>query len=448
MGINDLNPTIKDIEKDVIALLLSQGIRSEAIAYLKGITMNRFSGKKIAFDISIVVYAKIHAAHNELLSQGYTILNPYDRTLLQNLFIKKTLGFFVAIMKEGITPIVVFDGKTHPYKLEEIRRRAADSKKIRENAESIAELYLNVHPLDRTQEMEDEIKKVSKNYVKILREDYHLLEEVLSAIGISCLKAEYEGEKLCAALSREGIVDAVYSTDTDCLPLGTLQLITKIEYDHSIGMLKCEMTSLQGIFFLLQCYFNYESSMNQFVDFCIMCGCDFNQRMVVPKKTYNAANPYKSCGPKTSLDLIKQYIKFENFPANLYPLMWILNISKCREMFSYVPSGFSDETTNFDWELFKRNHIPITNKYNLERYNQIQLSQIDKNIIKIKRNHTNYTQESLVPLSLPTVDIFIDEIGGEEKKNIEITTIDNGQVLSTDIDNSLLKNISLGGYVL
>ena len=162
-------------------------------------------------------------------------------------------------------------------------------------------------------------------------------------------------------------------------------MITKIEYDHSIGMLTCEITSLRGIFFLLKCHFNYESSMEQFVDFCIMCGCDFNERMVVPKKTFNADNPYKSCGPKTSLELIKQYIKFENFPANLYPLMNILNISKCREMFNYVPSGISDEITNFDWKLFTNNHISITNNYNLEKYNQIQLSQIDINVIKIKK---------------------------------------------------------------
>lgn len=434
MGIHDLNPTIKDIEKDVIASLLTQGIRTESIAYLKGITMNRFSGKKIAFDASIIVHSKIHAAHNELLSQGYTILNPYDRTLLQNLCMKKILGFFVSIMKEGITPIVVFDGKTHPYKLEEIKRRSENTKKVRENAEYKAELYMNVHPLDRTQEMEDELKKVSKNYVKILREDYQLMKEVLGGIGISCLTAEYEGEKLCASLSREGIVDAVFSTDTDCLPLGTLQLITKIEYNHSIGMLTCEMTSLRGIFFLLQCYFGYESSMNQFIDFCIMCGCDFNERMVVPKKTFNATDPYKSCGPKTSLDLIKQYTKFENFPANLYPLMCVLNISKCREMFAYNPSGISDETTNFDWEIFKRNHMSITSSYNLERYNQIQLSQIDKKIIKIKKRDIIDTQEESI--TIPSVDIFLCES--------ENTTIDNGR---TDLSFSLLEKVSLEGYI-
>lgn len=431
MGIEDFNPTMKDIEKDVIALLLTQGVQAQYIAYHKGIPMNFFRGKRIAFDASIVVYAKIHAAHDELLAQGYTILNPYDRTLLQNLFIKKILGFFVSIMKEGITPIVVFDGKIHPYKLEELKRRAEKTKKTRENSEAIAELYMNVHPLDRTQEMEDEIKKISKNYVKIIKDDYRLMKQVLNDIGISCFEAEYEGEKLCAALSREGIVDAVYSTDTDCLPLGTTNLITKIVYDHQMNMLVCEMTKLQGIFFLLRCYFNYDATMEQFVDFCIMCGCDFNERMVIPKKKYNPADPYKSCGPKTSLDLIKEYKRFECFPANLYPLMFPLNIAKCREMFTYVPSGISEENSNMDWNLFTLNHMIVTTRYNLERYNQIQLSQIDRNIMKIKNKHS------------PIEGSFISSIGIAEL--IAGVEINNSE--STKVENSGGQNKSLGGYV-
>lgn len=388
MGINDLGPTLRDIEKDVKAALLTQNIQTNGIAYEYGVPLNFFKRKKIAFDASVTLHAKIMSSHQELLALGYSFLNPYDRSLLQNLTMKKIIGFFISIISEGITPVVGFDGKIHPYKLEEIKRRAAETKKKNNKVETLAEIYMNISPLDRTQEMEDEIKKASKYYVKITREDYILMEQVLTELGICCIKAQYEGEKLCASLSREGIVDAVYSSDTDCLPLGVTKQITKIEYNKSMGMLICDTVSLHGVFYLLQCQFGYQSSMDQFIDFCIMCGCDFNERMVVPKKKHDPINPYKSCGPKTSLELIKQYVRFENFPAYLYPLMYSLNIARCREMFAYEPSGYSDENTNLDWELFLKNKDRICSTYQLEYYNRLRLSHIDKNLLKLKKKDT------------------------------------------------------------
>lgn len=386
MGIDDINSTFKKIEKDVLIKLKEAGHNVTTVAFFEGIPLTHFSKTKIAFDVSIIMYAKMLSAHNELIGNSKNVLQPYDRKDLVDKTMKKILSFFGSIMKDGITPIVVFDGKIHPFKEEELSKRSSIKNKKKDKIECLSTNFSTCNPLDRTQEMEDEIRKSLKNFIKITKDDYLLLKNLLCNLGICCLDAPYDGEKLCASLSHENIVSAVYSTDTDCYPLGVKIMISEISWDFSKGMNVCKVVYLDRLMFLLQCYFGYTPTHSQLVDLCIIHGCDFNQRMMIPKKKPDPVNPYKSCGQQTGLDLIKEHRSFENFPPIFYSFMGDLKIGNCRFMFQYEESGIKDEDTNLDWNIFIKNYQGIISYYNIESYSKIHFEQINVNNLKIKNN--------------------------------------------------------------
>lgn len=383
MGVKDINSTLKDIIAEVIPLLQKSGHFIQEYGF-RTVPLSYFKGCKIAFDASICINAKIITAHNDLLATCPSGLQLYDRSLLQQRFIKDIICFIGTFMKEGITPIFVFDGQIHPYKKQEVEERIEDKKIKSDYIEQMRNNLTNIHPLDRTQEMEEELKKSMKNFVKITREDRLLLKSVLQSLGICCIDASYDAEKLCAALCREGVVSAVFGNDTDNYPLGTPILISKMSWNGMNNV--CNIVILNEVLCMLSCYFGYNVTQEILIDLCIIHGCDFNDRMVIPKKKHDPLNPYKACGAKTGLDLIKQYGKFENFPHELYHCMTPLNIGICRYMFSYESSGITDEDIiNIDWNLFCTNYRNVLATYKVERYIEMYFNEIDVSTMKIKK---------------------------------------------------------------
>ena len=89
--------------------------------------------------------------------------------------------------------------------------------------------------------------------------------------GCPCFRIDEisEGEKLCSILSKAGIVDAVYSPDGDCVPLGASVIIRKvdIEKDEVHLHLISEIKQFLNL------------SQERIIDLCIMLGTDFNKRV-------------------------------------------------------------------------------------------------------------------------------------------------------------------------
>jgi len=119
-----------------------------------------------------------------------------------------------------------------------------------------------------------------------------MLREVRDALGrrgidSAMAPAGIEAEQLGAMLQRTGQFDYVATDDTDTLVFGATELLCK--YDGQTF----QCVSLAGVLDGL------ELTFEQFVDFCIMCGCDFTERTL------------KGIGCKTALKLIKAHGSIE-----------------------------------------------------------------------------------------------------------------------------------------
>lgn len=394
MGVEEINKTCKTISAEVCQKLQQNGYGVSELIFHKGVPLTTFRGWKIAFDVANIMYAKMTTAHNIMVANTVSILDEFDRDHLVSESMKGVLGFFALIFKAGITPVGVFDGKLHPYKEEEIKRRGNIKKAKSDKIEKATIEYLNVLPLDRTPDMEAALRHELRNHIKITKSDYVTMQTMLESIGICCINAPYDGEQICSRLNREGIVQAVYSTDTDNYAHGVSVMISEIYWSGHETV--CDIFRMDELLYCFQIYCNNPSyGLHQFIDLCIMHGCDYNSRCLVPKKKVDYQDPYKNCGAKGALDCIVAYGNFENFPQNYWPCFDPLNIQKCREMFYYQPTEINPEDTDLDWVKFRNNLHSVLDHYKLDGYLRQYFTSVSVDPFQIKKILTSGTDTTI-----------------------------------------------------
>ena len=316
--------------------------------------------------------------------------------------------FVSELYELGITPIFVWDGTSVPEKTSFARTRRNAAKettrvKIRELRRNIEETDIILRrPDDYTT-----LRKRMKSDAPVNpAADFPIIRSYIeNTLGATCITAPDEAEKFCAFLAYKGIVAASYSTDTDSYPFRapivlfnfttpssyrshryrkskyTAEVDDGIEYYPGMENLmnqlseeepECEIvksvasgnptktissngrgtleitSSASGTHFnavvVPQILKELKMTHNQFVDFCIMFGCDFNDRVktVGPETIFKLINKAKmECDPSasrliehiiaTSTAPVPETKKKKKKPADKD---WtVLNQERCREIF-------------------------------------------------------------------------------------------------------------------
>lgn len=176
--------------------------------------------------------------------------------------------------------------------------------------------------------------------VNVTRKDVQTSKELLTILKIPFYDSPNEAETMCSHLCCYGMVDAVLSNDTDVMVYGTPVFLTRL------NVMKETWTSIHFSEVIKQLNLTKE----QFVDFCIMCGTDYNK------------NIYR-IGSEKAFKLIKEYASIDGIENSTHTDISILNHVRTREIFS-VPDTYPEYT--FEWglpnmsefEVFAaRNHI-------------------------------------------------------------------------------------------
>lgn len=216
--------------------------------------LSEYYGKIIGIDISIYLY-----------KFSYFGGNPITSIIMQAM----------KLMKNGIMPLYIFDGKPPKEKENELIIRSEKKKEQSEKQEILTKLIKgeNVELQEKYQyynertkeEMEEELQNLNNSIIHITQKVKDDVKMVLSLMGVPYLMANGEAEVLCAKLNKYGYTDGSLSEDWDVLSNGGTVFIRNftnssnyvIEYDLNILLREMDIT--------------YE----QFVDICILCGCDY-----------------------------------------------------------------------------------------------------------------------------------------------------------------------------
>jgi len=142
-----------------------------------------------------------------------------------------------------------------------------------------------------------EINKFSRRLVRVTREQNEECKRLLKLMGVPSVDAAGEAEAQCAQLCRDGHVFATATEDMDALTFGTPKLLRHMTFSEARKMAIVEV-ELKAV--LEQT----ELTMDQFIDFCILCGCDYTMAI-------------RGIGPKSAYKLIKKHGNIEGVLANI-----------------------------------------------------------------------------------------------------------------------------------
>lgn len=155
------------------------------------------------------------------------------------------------------------------------------------------------------------VKRAKRHIYKLAPDDFNWAVKKIFDMDFVVLTAMNEAEKVCAKLCQKNICVATMSDDTDLLAFCCPKILTKF----NLASKTSQVVTIERIFHEL----NF--SPEQFVDFCIMCGTDFNK---------NCAN----IGTLRAFNYIREFGSIENFALQTGIDISILNFERVREIFS------------------------------------------------------------------------------------------------------------------
>ena len=137
----------------------------------------------------------------------------------------------------------------------------------------------------------DEVKsyqeRVERKIIHIRMEHINEAKKLLGLFGVPCIVAQSEAESLCAVLCKRGIVDATISEDMDVLATGGCILLKNFSMEKGGRVTEvCLKGVLDGL----------EMTFDEFLDMCILCGCDYTAKIggMGPMNAYKLIKDHKT----------------------------------------------------------------------------------------------------------------------------------------------------------
>lgn len=236
------------------------------------------------------------------------------------------------MLEHGIRPVYVFDGVAPDQKLAVLDKR----RERREEAIALAEAAKEAGD-------DVELRKQLARTIRVSPEQNAEVQQLLQLLGLPIIKAPGEAEAQCAELAKSGRVWATATEDADALTFGTPILIRNLTFSdsntngskaaaaaHGSNGTGAGAAALVGkghtvlSIHLDKVLKELDLSMDQFIDFCILCGCDY-------------CGTIRGIGAKTAYNLIKQHKTIEkvieSLDKNKHPLPDPFPYQAARECF-------------------------------------------------------------------------------------------------------------------
>lgn len=282
MGIKNLNKVLEKYAPEAIIKIKNKDLEN----------------KIIAIDTSLVMHQILVAIDSHIFA-----------------IISKTLSY----LKKKIIPVFVFDGIPP-----ELKDLTLDKRK---KTKAAVELKI----ISAT---EEEMEKLKKRTISFSRKQADECKEILKLMGIPFIEAPSEADAQCAYLSKEGIVDYVLSEDMDLLTFGTKKLIRGLTNNK---------TCIYDLNIILE---KLELSQSEFIDMCILLGCDYS-------------NTIEGIGMVKAFQFIKKYKTIEEIikKEKKYTLPAKFKHIQARQFFNNPPV-----TTNFNIKISTPNISKLTEK--------------------------------------------------------------------------------------
>lgn len=299
---------------------LNKFLRDKAPGIFHRVHLSHYAYRRIAVDVSL--FLNVLVARNS---------NPDNKYRERAGWLADFLDFVKCLRKANVHAVCVFDavGVPHPAKQVERDERRANRAKL---TEKVATLVEAMKTYEETQILLPELEEFAKSKgaiapsilarpgtpsktivnVKTIREsiyslrkqlfsitpdDFALVKKLLDLLSVPHVTAPLEAETLCSDLCKQGLVEGVLTKDSDTFAYGCPTVLTNI--DVRAGL--CDRVVYDEV--LQELGLTSES----FLDFCCMCGTDYNKRIpgIGPVKAYNLMKKFGRIEAVTGVDTSK-----------------------------------------------------------------------------------------------------------------------------------------------
>jgi len=174
----------------------------------------------------------------------------------------------IQFMEAGIKPVWVFDGKPPDLKSKELDKR----KEMKLQAEKEKEAAIEAGDFERARAM-------AGRSIRITPEMTADAKKLCALMGCPVVDAPGEAEAQCATLCDMGLAFGTASEDMDSLTFGSTYLM------RGFNSKKEPITQI-SLAVVLE---GFGMNMNEFIDLCILCGCDYTHNIggIGPVKAFN-----------------------------------------------------------------------------------------------------------------------------------------------------------------
>lgn len=331
---------------------LHKFLRSACPDVFEDIHISDYAYKKVAIDISLYMYL--------------------FKASCGDFWLRSFIKLVECLRKYELHCVFIFDGKATPDKDKERKKRAEIRAKNEEKVYKLEEAIEHYHetqeidpiliefqekrkihtkrllssgmPSINIKTIEYYVQKLRKNIFEVTEADFNLAKKLFDILNVPYFQAPTEAETMCSDLCKKGLVEAVLSKDSDVLAYGAPIFLTNIDINTGL----CQRVLYENVLEQL----DFDSS--QFLDFCIMCGTDYNDNIF-------------RIGPKGAYKLMKEHKTLDNIENNTKLDTTVLNFRRVRELFSEYPSADLINISycgapNFDKlkEFVEKNNISIT----------------------------------------------------------------------------------------
>lgn len=287
----------------------------------KTVNIRKFKGCRVAIDLPILYYKYFSTNYDEIIKR----INPFNGPPDEDGLIKKVVNQVVRILgyhflSNDIIPIIVVEGESSDDKKDNTgERRKEQRKKQAKKLKKFLEKYKGGRTDDDEAEYMDKFDELRSLYRYSSYPSKKLVDTLIEKLkekNYTVIYAKGEAEELCTEMCKEGIVQAVYSTDSDNLVRKCPICITKIWRDSDNDVFKADLFRYSDE---IPAAFGFD--YKTFVDYCIMLGCDYNTRIYRMQE-------------KKIIELLTKYGSLERIERKTDLDVEQLNYKRCRKIFN------------------------------------------------------------------------------------------------------------------
>jgi len=294
MGIKDLNTYLK----------------KENIDCFFKLPLSNFAEQRFGIDSLNWIFTYLSSAYRRVYERNDDPLDEIKQEDLFNELLKEFLIFNNKLMNYKITPVWIWDGVSKDNKTATKLERKNTRKTMIEQKEKLREELLKQQILERDTQLIEKFKRLVLNTAYISRENIEKLKIYSKDLGLPTIFADDEAENMASSLAVQRKISAVWSSDTDTYPLGA-PLVVK-GFENIDGILH-----IKGIYTLKMLH-ELDMDHDEFRDFCILLGTDFNNRL-------------DQVGPAKSRILIEKYSSLEEIEENTKHNLTFMNYKEVRK---------------------------------------------------------------------------------------------------------------------